>query len=129
MSQTKSNSKHLINGFGIGLLFVAFAAVGYGVHLFQQEKIDRLQAANRALQQQVTNLQTTVTEQRQVIDGLTAANGSLTANLQLVCQQSQSRFSILLQQKIDDFIEHDFANRWQQICQSQQVAVNSSLGQ
>jgi uncharacterized protein HemX len=120
MSYVKSKSI-LFVGLAVSSLLATFSAVGYSVYTFQQQKIDRLQAENQVLQQQIAKIQTTNAQLQQTNTELTTANTTLTADLQVVCQRTHTRFLVFLQQKLDALLERDFAQQWQQICQRQSI--------
>lgn len=113
-----------IDGIKALIFVMAIGLTGAGVYLFQQQKIERLQTENQVLQQQLANLQKTNAELQQTITSVSTSNTTLQANLQVVCRETQARFFVLLEQKLDDLFERDFTQQWQQICQSQPAPAN-----
>jgi uncharacterized protein HemX len=103
----------------ISIFLLLVSAVAYGVFAVQQKKIDRLQAENQTLKQQIASLQSANTEQQSKIAGLTQVTTDLKTSLQTVCQESQASFLARLEDRLDNLLEHDFTVRWKQICQNQ----------
>lgn len=103
------------------LLIAILGITGSGVYFLQQKRIERLQAHNQALQQQVASLQADNRNQQQAIEGLNSAKSTLTANLQLLCQQRPTRLSLFFKSALNGLVENgsnDFAEKWQQVCGS-----------
>lgn len=103
------------------MLVVIIGITGSGVYFLQQQRIERLQAQNQALQQQVAALQADNLNQRRTIEGLNSAKSTLTANIQLLCQQPQTRIGLFFKNALNGLVENgsgDFAEKWQQVCGS-----------
>lgn len=88
-----------------------------GIYLIQQQRLDQLQAQNQMLQQQVDVLTVENQSKQQQIAALSSDQSRLTANLQVLCQQPQSRIRMFFERAFDGLIENDFAAKWSQACE------------
>ncbi|NJO80504.1 MAG: hypothetical protein HC827_19690 [Cyanobacteria bacterium RM1_2_2] len=120
MSDLKANSSPRRFVSLEALMLIAILGItGSGVYFLQQQRIERLQAQNQALQQQIASLQADNINQQQAIEGLNSAKSTLTANLQLLCQQPQTRISLFFKKALGGLMDNgssDFAETWQQVC-------------
>jgi uncharacterized protein HemX len=118
MSDLKASSPQRVSIEAL-ILVAILGIAGTGVYLLQQQRIERLQAQNQALQQQIASLQADNINQRQAIEGLNTAKSTLTANLQLLCQQRETRISLFFKSALNELMNRDsggFAETWQQVC-------------
>lgn len=121
MSDLKVNSRPSRVSLEALILVVLVGITGSGVYFLQQQRIERLQAQNQVLQQQVASLQADNKNQQRTIEGLNAAKSALTANLQLLCQQPQTRIGLFFKNALNGLVENgsgDFSAKWQQVCGS-----------
>lgn len=127
MSDLKANaSLHRFISIEALLLIVILGITGSGVYFLQQKRIERLQAQNQALQQQIATLKADNLSQQRTIEGLNSAKSTLTANLQLLCQQPQTRIGLFFKNALNGLVENgsgDFAEKWQQVCGSVQPSL------
>jgi hypothetical protein len=103
------------------LLVMVLGITSSSVYFLQQKRIEHLQAQNQALQQQIATLQADNINQQRTIEGLNAAKTTLTANLQLLCQQRPTRIGLFFKSAFNGLMENgsdNFAEKWQQICGS-----------
>lgn len=119
MSEPTNSSLRRFISLESVMLVVILGVTGSSVYFLQQKRIERLQAHNQALQQQVASLQADNINQQRAIEGLNTTKSTLTANLQLLCQQRQTRLGVFLKSALGGLVEtgsRDFAEKWNQIC-------------
>lgn len=105
------------NGMEALILVLVLGVTGSGVYVLQQKRIDRLQAHNQALQEKVALLEADNTHQQRAIEDLSSSRSTLTANLQLLCRQRQTRLGTFVERALGGLVENDFAPKWSQICE------------
>jgi uncharacterized protein HemX len=119
MSDSKMNSVPRRVSLEALMLIAMLSITASGVYFLQQQRIERLQAQNQALEQQVASLKADNMNQQRAIEGLNSAKTTLTANLQLLCQQRPTRISLFFKNALNGLMENgssDFAEKWQQVC-------------